>query len=359
MGEKDISMTSCLKDKTRFADLCNAKLYGGRQMIRSEELELLDSKEALMIPMKEGKVKGIQRTHDIVMRWRKKILLMIITLEHQSSVHYAMPVRKMVYDGLAYVQQIREIFENREERELAREDFLSHFVKEDKLIPVIPIVFSCDLRGWNGSTDIHGMIDWSLYEEAESLQKLVPNYYFNLIDINDNSYIEKLKTDLQTIFAIVQYRQDKKKMKEYIGEQGVGLSRDIYYAITSIFGIGGKLNRKPMDIWNRRDSDMSNALLELIEEGMDKGRKEGHKEEHLCWSRLIQAMIENKEQDSIMRLTTDPRFFQEKLEQYHIRNGEKEGSHFPSENKEGNPLLAKGSHFPSENKEGNPLLAKG
>ncbi|RGX92288.1 hypothetical protein DXA60_10050 [Roseburia sp. OF03-24] len=33
------------------------------------------------------------------------------------------------------------------------------------------------------------------------------------------------------------------------------------------------------------------------------------------------------------------------------------GSHFPSENKEENPLLLqRQSHFPSENKEENPLL---
>jgi len=351
MGEKDISMTACLKNKARFADLCNAKLYRGRQVIRPEELEPLEGRESLLIPMKEGEAKGIQRTHDIVMRWKREVLLMVITLEHQSSVDYAMPVRKMVYDGLAYVQQVREIFENRQEMELVGEEFLSRLTKEDKLIPVVPIVFSCDLKGWKASTDIHGMIDWSLYEEARHLQKLVPNYHFNLIDINDKSYIEKLKTDLQTIFTVVQYKQDRKKMRKYIEEQIPSLSRDVYYAIASIFGAGRKWKENINGIQERREAKMSNALLELIEEGREEGRQEGREEGYSDWSRLIQAMVENGEKDNIIRLTTDFHYFQKKLAQYHIGDKEKEGSHFPTENKEGNPLLARGSHFPTENKE--------
>ncbi len=117
MGKKEISIIECLRNRARFADLCNAKLYEGKQIIRPEELELVDSRENLILPIKDGKNKGIERAHDLAMRWRRKVLLMIIPLEHQSKVHYAMPVRKMLTDGLVYIRQIQELYENRGDKE--------------------------------------------------------------------------------------------------------------------------------------------------------------------------------------------------------------------------------------------------
>jgi len=314
MGKKEISIIECLRNRARFADLCNAKLYEGKQIIRPEELELVDSRENLILPTKDGKNKGIERAHDLAMRWRRKVLLMIIPLEHQSKVHYAMPVRKMLTDGLVYIRQIQELYENRGDKEYTEEEFLSRFRKEDKLIPVIPIVFSCGLEEWDASTDVHGMIDWSLFEERTQLKRLVPNYHFNLVDINDDSYIDKLSTDLQILFSVVKYKKNKKKIKEYITNSTIRLPRDIYYAIVNVFG----LSRLPEEVLEKKESDdMSNALLELIEDE----RMEGRNEERQNLFSLIQAMAENGERDEIVRLATDVEFFRKKQAQYQIGDG--------------------------------------
>ncbi len=191
---------------------------------------------------------------------------------------------------------------------------MSRFRKEDKLIPVIPIVFSCGLEEWDASTDVHGMIDWSLFEERTQLKKLVPNYHFNLVDINDDSYIDKLSTDLQILFSVVKYKKNKKKIKEYITNSTIRLPRDIYYAIVNVFG----LSRLPEEVLEKKESDdMSNALLELIEDE----RMEGRNEERQNLFSLIQAMAENGERDEIVRLATDVEFFKKKQAQYQIGDG--------------------------------------
>lgn len=55
-----------------------------------------------------------------------------------------MPVRNMLYDSLSYTDQMGKIWNDltKEEKEaLLAEEFFSRFRKEDKLCPVITIVF--------------------------------------------------------------------------------------------------------------------------------------------------------------------------------------------------------------------------
>lgn len=40
------------------------------------------------------------------MRWKSKAELAILAVENQERIHYAMPVRTMIYDGLSYAGQI-------------------------------------------------------------------------------------------------------------------------------------------------------------------------------------------------------------------------------------------------------------
>ena len=88
---------------------------------------------------------------------------MILGVEDQSDIHYAMPVKDMVYDSLHYASQVEEAARShrredkkiREDKARAKEcgleegvtgkklssgEYLTGFYKEDKLIPVITLV---------------------------------------------------------------------------------------------------------------------------------------------------------------------------------------------------------------------------
>lgn len=65
----------------------------------------------------------------------------IFAIENQQKIHYAMPVRKMLYDALGYVKQCKEIASGHVVKEYENDDeFLSRFKKTDKLIPIFTIV---------------------------------------------------------------------------------------------------------------------------------------------------------------------------------------------------------------------------
>ena len=106
MGKPDIAVKNWLSDNERVADLFNGMVFGGRLVVRAEELESMDRETDIIVTDKDGKRKGVQRYRDIVKRWKKGVDLAVLTCEAQNNIHYAMPVRGMTQDGLSYTDQI-------------------------------------------------------------------------------------------------------------------------------------------------------------------------------------------------------------------------------------------------------------
>ena len=104
MGAKDTKAKEYLSDNERFADLCNAVLFDGEQVVRAENLEEKDTTEVLSVFGTDEKEIQFQRWRDIlkqvVVKSYGDVYFMLVGLEHQSEIHYAMPVRVMIYDAL-------------------------------------------------------------------------------------------------------------------------------------------------------------------------------------------------------------------------------------------------------------------
>ena len=81
MGKPDIAVKNWLSDNERFADLFNGMVFGGRLVVRAEELESMDRETDIIVTDKDGKRKGVQRYRDIVKRWKKGVDLAVLTCE--------------------------------------------------------------------------------------------------------------------------------------------------------------------------------------------------------------------------------------------------------------------------------------
>ncbi len=88
------------KDTSRFADLMNAILYGGQDVIKPEELQFMDSNEIFV-----GKYISKERRRDIIMLWKGKESQAILALEAQNQVDFTMVSRTLLYDALTYNMQ--------------------------------------------------------------------------------------------------------------------------------------------------------------------------------------------------------------------------------------------------------------
>ena len=161
MGKGNAAVREWMSNPVRFSDLYNGIVFQGKQVVLPEELEPAEGETDILLEDKKQKVQEIHRYRDIVMRWKKGALLVLLACENQEKVHYAMAVRNMLYDSLSYVGQIQQLWKEREKEEkqkMTAPEYLSKWKKDDRLVPVITLVFYYDTEQWDGSTDLYGML---------------------------------------------------------------------------------------------------------------------------------------------------------------------------------------------------------
>lgn len=281
MAKNDMAIKKWISDKRRFADLFNACLFRGEEVIVPQELEVLPNESDLILKDKEGAERAFQRYRDVVMRWRSGADFVVLASENQDKIHYAMPVRAMVYDGLSYVEQIEKMWKKQKGKggKVEKEEFLSHFRKSDRLRPVITLVFYYGTKTWDGSCDLHSMM--ALSEQKKYfpvIEKCIPNYHINLLDVSRVKDPEIFRTDLQLIFRMLQYRNEKDALIQYLNEHRAyfgKLDLDTYRAVTVFLNSEKQLDRIMPEGSVKGEIDMCKALDDLYRDGIQEGMEEG------------------------------------------------------------------------------------
>ena len=282
MGKNNTIVKRWLSNTKRTADLFNAEVFGGRQIIRPEELQLIPGESNIIMKDKESKEKNVERYRDIVMRWNHGLDFMILAIENQDKTHYAMPVRNMVYDGLAYTEQIKKIWEKYREQknEVEGKEYLSRLKKDDRLNPIITIIFYYGEEPWDGKIDIHGLLGLDETEELDEIKRFIPNYHINLVEAARISNIDNYKSDLQNVFKMIQYKQDREKLLRYISENKdyFGKLDDDSYRMIKLLLKSDKLFEQVEEKEQEGERNMCKALEDLYAEGIEQGIEQGIKQ---------------------------------------------------------------------------------
>lgn len=215
------------------ADVFNKFLYHGKQVIRPESLIEMDSAE-VVVPYGEGKA-GVpeQKYRDALklMMTDGNIAYCILGCEDQSRVHYAMPVKNMLYDSMQYARQVTKAAKShRQEKEHkpSSGEFLGGFHKTDRLIPVVTLVIYWGPDRWDGPLSLKEM-----YAAADdAIMQYVPDYKINLIapeQMSDDE-IKEFKSSLKEVMLYIKYSKDKAKLQEIAQEDPNFLSMDRHAA---------------------------------------------------------------------------------------------------------------------------------
>lgn len=226
MSEKDIVAKKFFSDNRRFADLCNYYFFDGKQLIQPEDLQPLDTTELVSIVNRFPHVSGsntnsnIQKMRDILksatVKHTRDIIYIIIGIENQSDIHYAMPVRTMLYDALNYTRQTEHAAKrHRKNRDLKNtSEFLSGFTKTDKLIPVITLTVYLGNETWDAPRSLHEMLNT---DDADVLN-FVSDYKMHLIAPNEITDFKKFKTSLGLVLKAIKYSSDENLMNSLLNE---------------------------------------------------------------------------------------------------------------------------------------------
>lgn len=121
MRQADALTKEYLSNNEIFADVFNYLIYDGQQRILPDNLIERDTSEITLPLGKRGELATIQKFRDIlkgcVTKEYKNTLYVLFGIENQSHIHYAMPVRNMLYDAINYSAQINEKKSNIEKYE--------------------------------------------------------------------------------------------------------------------------------------------------------------------------------------------------------------------------------------------------
>ena len=285
MGKGNAAVREWMSNPVRFSDLYNGIVFRGKQVVLPEELESAEGETDILLEDKEQKVQEIHRYRDIVMRWKKGALLVLLACENQEKVHYAMAVRNMLYDSLSYVGQIQQLWKEREKEEkqkMTTSEYLSKWKKDDRLVPVITLVFYYDTEQWDGSTDLHGMLQWGEGEENQKLlREYVPNYRINLVDAGNQEHLERFQSDLQEILGMLKCRGNKKELLDYMNKREEyfrNVDEETYQVMQEFLHSEKMLKENVERIEGKETVDMCKALDELYNDGIELGREQGIKQ---------------------------------------------------------------------------------
>ncbi len=85
MGKADVSLKDYLSDRERFADLFNAYLFEGAQVIKADKLEIINNESGVILPDNMGKRRKVTRFSGLRMRWKDTAELAILSTEFQEK----------------------------------------------------------------------------------------------------------------------------------------------------------------------------------------------------------------------------------------------------------------------------------
>lgn len=287
IGNEDVSLIRYYEDNGRYADLINGFVFEGKQVVSKENICEVDSRKSSTdfrsydSESRHKKEKYRQRYRDFVRKIIFGVNCVVIAVENQSSVSYAMPVRVMDGDAMEYVKQLNQIRrKNKNENQWnSQAEFLERFKREDRLPATFSLVIYYGEEPWDGATDLYDLLD--LTNIPEELKKLVNHYPIHVLDVRRFEHTDWFHTDLREVFEFIQCSNDEHKLMHFIEsrkEQLSNLAVDAWDVISSV----GKITNLSFYEEKYRTStggvDMCKGLEDWGKSLKEEGRVEGHAE---------------------------------------------------------------------------------
>ena len=281
LGRKDTVTKVYMEQNNIFADAFNYYIFGGQQVIRPEQLKALDITE-LAVPYGADSAGEPEQKYRDVMKsltamYDEQAAYLLLGIENQSDVNYAMPIKNLLYDALNYARQVQEAAaSHREAKDYKGHnegEFLSGFYKEDKLIPVITLVVFFSPDPWDGPMTLHEMMS----VKDRRLLSLVPDYQVHLIapsGLSDKE-LDKFHTSLREVLAFIKYSKDMEMLDKTVNGNFRNLRKDEIDVLNQC--VNAKLSLKE----GEEELVVCKALEDMKKNAAQKATEETRKATHL------------------------------------------------------------------------------
>ena len=226
-----------------------------------------------------GKKDALQKYRDVlkaaVIKQDEKMSYVLLGVENQTDVHYAMPVRNAIYDALQYGKQVSDIAagHRRSQKDYSGKTGGEYFgiLKEDHIKPVITLVIHFGAEEWDGPLSLHEMMP---IRDMEILS-YVENYRIHLIDPAKltEEELNKFSTSMREVMGYIKYSNNKEKLLDF-------LRTDTHKSIEmNAARVIKTITKTPIKISEEKEGiEMCQAIEELIAESEARGEVRGKAE---------------------------------------------------------------------------------
>lgn len=274
MGQQDLYQSDFYEDKSRFADVFNGALFGGKEIMKPGELEEEDS--VMVSIRKKHNLKKV--ICDKIRRWKGRYVS-IMVLENQSYVDYRMVLRVMESEVIGYDKQRTAKYQEqqRENVKFNSDEYLSGMKKGQKYIPIIILVLYVGKNKlWDGAKSLYEML-----ELDEEIKPFVNDFKLNLFDYHNYKDFSMFKTENRLLFEMLANAKDKKKMLNILKKltHAEEVDEVSAKAILGILNVRINLTKIVKKDKNGKEVyDMCKAFEDYKEEGRQIGLKQGRRE---------------------------------------------------------------------------------
>ena len=267
-----------LRKPAFFCDLINGGLFNGRQRILPHMLRGMPEVLGYSSDDRGKKQVHLERIPDVIYAAGNEEDYLLLMDENQQQTDFSMPLRNMLNTALAYMQQKKQIEElHRQRHDLkSGSEYLSGFAEQDRLHPVICIIFYHGEIPWEGGTSLYDILRFPA--GFDDMKRLCPDFPMNLIHAW-NVEPEHFRTELRVVFELLPHAADKERLQEYVRRHPQhfrNLTAEECDMLEVFIGMKnlGETEREGY----RNDEggyDMCTALVELRQEGREEGKMEG------------------------------------------------------------------------------------
>ncbi len=281
MGTADSYTKEYMKDSRIFADVYNFLL--GKKVIDPEKLSPVDVEELYISTKLPGDTeKDVKKFRDVMKKYATAMTdgrasYVLLGIENQTLVDYAMSVRILIYDAMRYYKQLQEISaEHKTVKDRAtKEEFISGFFKTDHLKPVITVVVYYGNKPWDASCDLFGLLEDG-YEEFLPLMNNYRIKVFEAATMTDED-LRTLETSLRYVMTFIKDSDDMEKLSTII-ENDEGFKRMDKLSVCVINAVtdaGIQIDETEGTV------DMCQAIRDMRNTSMAEGKLAGINEEKL------------------------------------------------------------------------------
>lgn len=286
----DTILKNFWKDNNRFADLFNACFFDGNPKLNPDDLTEVDTDISSLLQF-HGYAETVKKIVDVVKKSTYGVDFVILGIENQAKIHYAMPLRHMLGDAFSYLKEYNEIAKKYKDEKPhgTPDEFLSKMKKTDRLHSVLTICIYYGETPWDGPRSLIDML-----EIPDAFKPLISDYKFNLIELRNSEHLKFHNDDVDKIFNISRFIFDKKydKITDIFKEENISSE------LAMVIGCITESQKLINDAVNAQQEGGNVNMCKALEKLEEKGRQEGELKTKL--KLIIKKIHKNKSFDQIV-----------------------------------------------------------